>query len=281
MVTIFIFILGLAIGSFLNVCIDRLPHDETLQGRSHCDHCRKKLQGIDLIPVVSFILLNGKCRYCKKKLSLFYPFVEIVTGLSFLFVWLFVIASPAQLGAAISSVGIASSFDLNMTPRNDMIALLITAISYFGITSSLIVIFFADLKYHIIPDEATIAIILFTLPIVGARHALPLQDHILGGIFLFLIIYLLYIITRGRGMGFGDVKFAFAMGFLLGPKAGGIALYVSFILGGIVSLILILLNKRGMKSMIAFGPFMVIGIVLMLFFPEKIFSLVSTFLPIK
>lgn len=287
MTIIFIFILGLAIGSFLNVCIDRLPHDETLQGRSHCDHCRKKLQGLDLIPVVSYLMLGGKCRYCKKKLSAFYPFVELLTGLSFVLVWPIVIASPTKYGAAISNIlEIASSLNLNIAPRNDVIVFFIMAIGYFGIVSSLIVIFFADFKYRIIPDQATIALFIFSLPFVWIQNPTfaGVMLHFWGGVILFAILFAIYhgsiFFMKREGMGFGDVKLAFAMGFLLGVKAGLIGLYLSFILGGIVSVFLILFGKKGMKSMVAFGPFMVAGLVLMLFFQEKIFAIVRTILPL-
>ncbi|NTU72891.1 prepilin peptidase, partial [Candidatus Roizmanbacteria bacterium] len=87
--TVFIFILGTAIGSFLNVLIDRLPQGKSIGGRSHCDYCEKQLTPVDLVPVLSFIFLRGKCRYCHKKLSIQYPLMELLTGVIFVLGWLF------------------------------------------------------------------------------------------------------------------------------------------------------------------------------------------------
>src|SRR3989344_2720687 len=192
--TVFIFILGLAIGSFLNVLIDRLPQGVTINGRSHCDFCNKTLNWYDLVPVISFFLSGGRCRYCNKKLSWQYPLVESFTGIFFVAIYL-----------------------LRMDP--------LMTISLLGIASSLTVIFVADLKYHIIPDEATTAILFFSMPRVISQ----------GDVFN----NFLDLVTKGKGMGFGDVKLAAAMGWLLGIKVGLLALYLSFILGGVISLILI------------------------------------------
>ena len=233
--SLILFLYGLVIGSFLNVLIDRLPKSQPITGRSHCDHCKKQLRSIDLIPVVSFLALGRKSHCCKKPLSWFYPFVELLTGISFVII----------------------GGDILM----------------FGIISALIVIFFADYKYHIIPDEATIALFIFstfTLLSVGNKF-----DHLLGGLVLLLGMYGLYWITKGKGLGFGDVKLAFVIGWLLGLKSGFLAIYLAFILGGIVSAIFLLIKQRKMKSKIAFGPFLVIGITIMLFFEREVFGVVN------
>lgn len=243
MIIFFLFLLGLCIGSFLNVLIDRLPNDETIMGRSRCDFCKHELSWMDLFPIFSYFYLGGKCRYCKKKLSLFYPLIEVFTGLSFALVWLWGI------------------------DRGDGVGLIAPIL---GVFSSLIVIFFADLKYHIIPDQATAAMVLFSIPIVFAGgEVIP---HIVSGLGAMMSIYFLYFITRGRGMGFGDVKLAFAMGFLLGFKGGFLALYLAFLLGAIVSIFLILSKNSGLKSKIAFGPFLVGGTLIMFFWPSIITS---------
>ena len=127
-----IFILGLTVGSFLNVLIDRLPNDKSILGRSYCDHCKKTLSWKDLIPVLSFVYLRGKCRYCHAPLSYQYPIVELLTGLLFIATYQF-----ATL-----------NFQL---------------IYYLLIVSSLIVVFFADLKYGIIPDKILLPAIVVSL----------------------------------------------------------------------------------------------------------------------
>jgi len=256
MSSIFLFIFGTAIGSFLNVLIDRLPREESINGRSHCEYCKKTLSPLDLVPVLSFLFLKGKCRYCGRKLSWQYPGIEILTGL--LFVSISNIQSPI------------SNFQLPILN----IQLLI---SNLGIISCLIVIFFIDLKEQIIPDEMQIALFINILlsKIVVGTSVTVLGFAIVEGLIVLLPILLLYLLTKGRGMGFGDVKLAFNMGFFLGLKGGLVAIYAGFILGAISGIILLLMKKKKMKSKIAFGPFLVIGMFIILFFEKPIFSLIQ------
>ncbi len=245
-VTIFIFIFGSAIGSFLNVLSDRLPNDESILGRSHCEKCKHELSWMDLFPVFSFLFLRGKCRYCKTKLSFFYPGVEVVTGL------LFVITFNVFLGT--------------MLPI------------YFVIVSAMLVVFFADLKYQIIPDSMQIILLISGLALrlltTGYDWGSPLQA--LGeGVVIMAPILLLFLITRGKGMGFGDVKLAFVIGVLFGIKLGAIILYLSFILGAAAGVFLILRKKKKLKSKIAFGPFIVLAMFIGLFFRDYLFAIVS------
>ena len=240
LVAIYVGILGLCIGSFLNVLIDRLSNEQGIGGRSHCDHCKRQLQVRDLIPVLSYVYTGGKCRYCYKHISFYYPIVEILTSVVFV---------------AIYFVFIPSS-----------ISLLIALIADLLIACGLIVIFFADLKYHIIPDEATIALMIGAV-IRLAPFVISLQQlhaPITAGIALALTLLFLFLITKGRGMGFGDVKFAFPMGLLLGLEGGFLALYIAFVTGGIVGLALLLLRKKGLKSKLPFGPFLVLGTIAIL-----------------
>lgn len=244
-VTSFIFLIGLCVGSFLNVLIDRLPNEETIGGRSHCDNCKKTLSFFDLIPVFSFIFLKGKCRYCHKKLSIQYPFIEIITGVSFVLTWLYV--DPLWL----SLPGI---------------------LSYFTLISACIVIVVADFKYHIIPDQATVAFIVASLLIT---NDVSMVDKLSGGVVLFLILLAIFLLSRGRMMGFGDVKLAFGMGILFGIHDGLIALYLSFLTGGIFSMGLLLTGASKMKSKIAFGPFMIAGTLLMMFYGREINEIIK------
>ena len=245
----FIFIFGLAIGSFLNVLIDRLPAEESIGGRSHCDNCKKTLKWIDLIPVFSWVYLRGKSRCCHKKISIFYPIVELLTGFLFVIVYI-------SLPTFASSIPLLTSHFL--------ILILISA---------LVVIFFSDLKYHIIPDEMTILLVIIGIMLIFLRQSF--FDYLFGALLLSLIMYGIYAVTRGKGMGFGDVKLAFPMGLILGLKAGFIALYLSFIIGGFFSLLLIIIHKRNLKSKIAFGPFMIIGFALMFFYNDPILNFIQ------
>lgn len=212
MTTVFLFIFGLLVGSFVNVLIDRLPRGENvLWGRSRCDHCKKTLRWFELIPIFSFLIQRGRCRRCRKKLSIQYPLVELATGIGFTFL---------------------HSFPLCL------------------LFISLLVIFVADCKYQIIPDS------MIVLGILGALWA---GAHLTPAIGSFAFLYLLWVVTRGRGMGFGDVKFAFLMGLFLGFPGVVAAFYVAFLTGALVAVILILGRKKTWKSKIAFGPFLVVG----------------------
>lgn len=227
----FVVFLGLCVGSFLNVLIDRLPKGESIWfGRSHCDFCKKQLRWFELIPLLSFILQGGRCRRCHKKLSIQYPIIELVTALGFVFL----------------------------------------PISTWIIFISLLVIFVADLKYMIIPDSMIVT------GIIGALVQGPafgdFQGRALLGAGSSIFFLILYLITHGRGMGFGDVKLAFLLGVWLGFPGVIIALYLAFLTGALVGVTLIIGGKKGLKSKIAFGPFLVVGAVLAYVWSEQILA---------
>lgn len=279
MIILFLFIFGCAIGSFLNVIIDRLPQEKSIGGRSQCDFCHKKIAWHDLIPVISFILLKGKCRYCQKKLSLQYPVVELITGTMFVLIFFVLFVIPSKEGIqSINNILIGVfSLDSRLRGNDFVISNLYYLFAYLGIVSCLIAIFFTDAKYHIIPDQLQVALFIFGI-IVLPQHGLVLNlfiDRALGVVVVAAPIYFLYWITKGRGMGFGDVKLAFNIGLLLGIKSGLIALYIAFILGALVGLVLMLLQKRGLKSKIAFGPFLVLGILVMMLWKGPIYLLIQ------
>src|SRR5579872_2170960 len=190
-------ILGLLIGSFLNVVIDRLPRNESIiKGRSYCEYCKKQLVWHDLIPLLSFIYLSGRCRYCKHKLSYFYPTLEGLTAFLYVFVYLWAVN---QLG-------------------NHLYTLsgLVFLIFYLFVFSSFIVIFFVDLKYGIILDKILILDVVIAFLYLFAVSPSQLPQHIFSGVFLFLSFLLLFYITKQKGIGFGDVKLVFYLGLLLG-----------------------------------------------------------------
>lgn len=251
---IILFILGLFIGSFLNVLIDRLPKNEpTIRGRSHCDKCKKTLKWHDLIPLLSFIFLNGKCRYCHTSLSFFYPVVELTTGVMFALVFYFFGIMNHELRI----------MDLGY---------------YLFLVSGLIVIFFADLKYGIIPDKIIFPSIIVSLIYLFFIHNSLFLIHILSAIGASLFFLLLFLITKRKGMGFGDVKFAFLMGLILGFPNIVVSLYIAFLTGAIVGCILILWRKKRIfGTAIPFGPFLVIGTLSAFFFGEP---LIKTFLQV-
>lgn len=274
MLIILLFILGICIGSFLNVLIDRLPNDENpLTGRSYCDKCKKTLKWYDLIPVISFILLRGKCRKCHSPISHFYPLVELISGI--LFVLVFINLNFGNyLGFGI----------LNLE-------FIINYFYYLFIVCSLIVIFFADIKYGIIPDSIVYPAILvsimykvlsimypltFNFPILRQGfEGQAIFNSLLSGIGAFLFFLFLFLITRGKGMGLGDVKLALLLGIFLGFPHIITALYIAFLTGAAIGLILIICRKKKLSGgTIPFGPFLVFGALVSLFFGSQILKLV-------
>lgn len=174
-----VFPLGLIIGSFLNVIVDRVSRGESiLLGRSYCELCKKKLKWYDLIPLISFIMLSGKCRYCHKKLSFYYPSIELLTGILFLTTALIVWNNYGGLSTS-------PSFDLQL-------------IYYLFIISSLIVIFFTDLKYGIIPFTVVIPASILVFLWFFFLFPQLLFNHILSAVGAFFCFLLLFIITKGK-----------------------------------------------------------------------------------
>lgn len=254
----FVFLIGISVGSFLNVLIDRLPNEQKISGRSICDYCYHQLAWYDLIPIVSFFILKGQCRYCRKKLSIKYPFVEFLTGVSFVLIyWYF--------GPLINQ---------NLELIDNYHFKLWQLIGYWIVISSLIVVFFSDVKYHLIPDSIQLSFFIGALILFPFLSTGDLIHFFINRVFSALIIatpiFALNFFSSGKAMGFGDVKLSFTIGFLLGTKLGFMALYTAFISGGIVGTILLLLKKKHLKSKIAFGPFLAIGTILMLFFGNRL-----------
>lgn len=243
-VIVFIAMLGLAVGSFLNVCIYRLPGGASVVSpSSRCSTCGACLKLHDLIPILSYLLLRGRCRYCGVAFSGRYALVELITAI--LFVWCYVVAGP---GAELIK------------------ALLLTAF--------LIVITFIDYDHQLIFDKTLLWLagtgmvlnMAFSnnflagylgggVPLIGHVGVLNMVAASLGGGGIMLLIAL---ISRG-GMGGGDVKFVAALGIWLGFKLVLLVLLLSFLLGGVIGLVAIILRLKGRKDFIPFGPFIAIA----------------------
>ena len=232
--------LGLVIGSFLNVVVYRLPRGlGFVRGRSFCPKCKHKINWFDNVPVISFLILKGRCRFCGRKISWRYPLIELLAGA------LFYLSYLSHL-----------SF-LN-----------------YLLICGLVVIFFIDLEHQIIPDEIVIPLSVLFL---GYRLLTNIQylisNFLITGIVSFLFLYLIHLLTKGRGMGLGDVKLAFLMGLVLGFPKIVVAFYLAFLTGAFVGVILILLSRAKLKQKIAFGPFLVFGTIFSLLWGEKIVTL--------
>ena len=247
LISIFVFLAGLCIGSFLNCVIYRLENKKSLKGRSFCPHCKHTLDWKDLFPVFSFVALLGKCRYCHKKISWQYPIVEISTGLIFLL---------------ISNLQFSISNQFTIIEFSNLLYLLYIA-------SVLIIIFIYDLKHYLIPDK-----ILFPAIIISLFYQFFFSEHFLNHFFAGLVasgfFFVIFFISGGKWMGFGDVKLAILMGLFLGLRPVLTALFIAFFIGAIISVVLMVLHKKGLKSEVPFGPFLIAGTFIALFFAPQI-----------
>ena len=252
MIILLLFLVGLFVGSFLGVLVDRIPKRKPfIYERSICDFCKEKLNWYDLIPVLSFILLRGKCRYCKKTLPLFYPTIELLTGIVYILIYLF----------------ITTIFPFSY----------LNLVYYFFICSLLIVIFYIDFKHGIIPDKILLSAVLATSIYLVVNNLSLIYIHFFSGVFaslFFLIISLLYFYFRKKiAMGGGDIKFAFLMGLILGFPGIIVGLYSAFLTAALYSIILIIWGKKAfLKDSIPFGPFLVLGTFISIFWGNLIFE---------
>lgn len=293
------FILGLCVGSFLNAVIWRLEKGEsviaeprgTMRGtarkmtRSYCPHCKHALAWHDLIPVLSFIWLRGKCGYCSKKISWQYPLVEIATGVIFVLIVVY-------FGNLFENWKLEVGIFFSITYR-------------FYIASALIVIFVYDLRHYIIPDKVLFPavgisflyllfqvfnnlsiqnLLLNCCAITGNEIAglkilnlkLEISDqfvlYFLAAAGACLFFFLLVFMSKGRAMGMGDVKLAFLMGLILGWPNILVALFLAFMFGALVGLALIFSGRKKLKSQVPFGPFLIAGTFIALFWGQQIIN---------
>ncbi len=233
----FLLITGFCIGSFLGALTYRYPKNVSiLKGRSWCDKCGKGISWYDNIPILSFLLLRGRCRNCGKKISARYLIIELMTGIGFL------IIGPNIYGLILFCL--------------------------------LFAILIIDFEHQIIPD----GFVFFGITIISLIHFI--KDYSLFSLFLpgfiaasFLLF--VFLITRGRGMGLGDVKFAVLGGLITGLNFFSLWLFLAFLTGAGFGIILILMKKAGLKDKVAFGPFLVAAVPITLIWGDKILSLMG------
>ena len=244
---LFAFVFGAVVGSFLNVCIFRLPAEASIvKPRSQCPYCDHPIRNRDNIPVISFIVLRGKCRDCGGKISWRYPLVELITALLALLLFL--------------KYGLTLSF-----------------LIFFIFTAVLIVITFIDLDHQIIPDILTLpgipifclaAIFLLKIPWLEALLGL-----LIGGGIFFTIAFVYELITKREGMGGGDIKLLAMIGGFLGWKSLIFGLLFSSFSGAIIGITAMLIKKQDMKYAVPFGPFLAAAAVAYLFWGDAFMRL--------
>jgi len=237
----FVFWFGAAVGSFLNVCIYRIPNEKSLiSPASHCPYCQKPIRFYDNIPILSYLLLRGKCRFCHQPISPQYLLVELL--------------------AATASLILYHHYSL------------LEYSIYFAFCSSLLVITFIDLKHQIIPNTISIPgigigfLASFVLPRITYLDSL--LGIILGGGILYLVAQSYYLVTKTEGMGMGDVKLLAMIGAFLGSKAVIITIFLSALLGSIVGITIILIKNKNRKYPLPYGPFLSLGAGISLFWGD-------------
>ncbi len=235
-ITLILFVFGVIFGSFLNVVGTRFNSGVSLMGRSFCPKCGHELRWFELVPIFSYLFQRGRCRICRVKISPQYPIIEIFTGLIFL-----------------------SIFNLQFSIYNKIILLLVFSIY--------IVIAVYDLRHKIIPDLLVYLSIVFGLIVPLFIVHYSLLDWLAGPI-LFLFFGMLWLVTQGRAIGFGDAKLALSIGLLLGGAWGFSAVIMAFWIGAAVGIFAMIFSRKKitMKSEIPFAPFLILGAWLALVF---------------
>ncbi|MDX9786624.1 MAG: prepilin peptidase [Desulfobacterales bacterium] len=241
--TLIVFLFGLCVGSFLNVCIYRLPKGNSIvRPRSMCPVCHTTLQARDNIPILSYLFLGGKCRQCRTPIPLRYPLVELITGL----------------------LALAIVFRFSLTPA---------ALIFFVFSAALIVVTFIDIDHQIIPDVITLPGIFiffaasFLLPHSDLKTPLirSLLGILSGGGSLFLVAWAYHALTGKEGMGGGDIKLLAMIGALLGWQGVLFTIFTGSTAGCLVGLLLMRSSQQKMKLRVPFGPFLSLGALLYVF----------------
>lgn len=244
-ISFFVFIFGLCVGSFLNVCIYRIPASRSIvKPRSACLACGYQLLATDNIPILSYLFLRGKCRNCGAQISLRYPLVELLSGI----------------------MAVAALYCFGLTPP---------ALIYYIFIASLMVATFIDLDHRIIPDVITLPGIPFFflaalfLPDVSVKDSIT--GFLAGGGILFLVAWSYKRLTGKEGMGGGDIKLLAMMGTIMGWKGVIFTIFVSSATGTLVGIPLMLIGRSNMKLAIPYGPFLAVSGAIYIFFgPELI-----------
>lgn len=244
--TILIIILGLVVGSFLNVCIYRLPRDMSIvKPRSKCTNCDHQIKSWENIPIISYILLGGKCSNCKTKISLRYPFVEALTAVIYFVIYIY----------------------YGITIETGLLLILFSVV---------IVLTFIDIDFQILPNILLITALIPILMFVYLQYSDDLVNHIIGAIVMFamflLIGYLGKLAYKVDSMGMGDVKYAAVIGLLLGWQLGVLAFIISFFSAAILIAIMSLGHKIDRKQRLAFGPFLSLGCLVAFFWGPEIIN---------
>ena len=245
-----VFILGTCVGSFLNVVLFRLERKGgILIGRSECPECLTRLQWYDLLPLISYLFLKGNCRYCKSEISLIYPLMEFTAGLAVL--GYLVINGPT----------------LNLF-----------SVYYLSIIFLFLLLTFFDALYLILPNKITFGAIILAFAFDVIFKKPELVGLMLSGFLFSLAFAIIYLVSHGQWMGFGDVKLVFAIGLILGYPLGLLAITVAIWTAAIWGIVLILFKKANLKTALPFGSFLSAATIIFIVFKDFLTEKINAYL---
>jgi len=244
----YIFFLGAILGSFFNVVGIRVPKGETLLGRSHCNKCDHQIGWLELIPVIGYIVIGGKCKKCKTPISIKYPFIEFLTGVLFLVSY--------------------------MILRENVVEYILIVV----FISLMTIVTVSDLYYKIVPDVILLIFLplLFTLRTISSY--MTWYEGLIGGVLAFVFLYLIALYGKKRfnqeALGGGDIKLYFLIGIVLGYEL----VFLSLVFAALLGMLYGLLHKKREPGYIAFVPFIYAGSMITYFYGQKIIDVYNNFI---
>lgn len=249
--TVIVSLLGIAVGSFLNVVVFRAKENEPVKGRSKCRACLEPVATIDLIPVVSYFALKGRCRKCTSVLEWQYPVIELATGVLF---GLFFVRAAMGIGYP----GFVEESEWLLLFARDAI-----------IICFLLIIFVYDFRYSYILDRFSIPAIIIALLLNMALGA-PVLSLLLGALLIGAFFAFQFLVSKGRWVGGGDIRMGLLMGAFLGLQLGVVALFLSYVLGAIIGIFLLVFKHRKPDSHVPFGTFMALAMLVTMVWGQQV-----------
>ncbi len=258
---VYVFVLGAVVGSFLNATVYRVKEKKDfIFARSECVKCHHKLSPLDLVPVLSYIFLRGKCRYCKEKISPLYLIFELISGVVFLLYFIFL------------NVNVSIKYPIFFYINIIFYLIFICIFLYIGLYDFL----YYEISDKVVLYSSILVIIYFLISLyLGYINLDLIFNHIVIAIILSAIFLFIILITKGSGMGGGDMKLVFLMGLLLGYPAVLYVLFFAFLTGSLFGIILILNKSKKLNSSIPFAPFLSSSTILYIIFSVYVLNFVS------
>lgn len=249
--SIAVFIVGTCIGSFLNVAIFRTHEGESVvRGRSKCRVCKEPIRASDLVPVLSYLRLRGRCRSCQSVISWQYPAVELATGVLFVLFYLMVVTRGGD--------GL------------DAFLMALHVLRYWIFLAYLVIIFVYDLRHMLIIDRFTIPAMIFAILMNVWLGTVPAWSILVGALVLAGFFWVQFLVSRGTWVGGGDIRMGALMGFMLGLEQGLVALFLAYVLGAAVGLMMMASGKATRKTPVPFGSFLAVATVAVLLFGQSL-----------